>query len=1134
MTVSVQDARVIYVGSGTTGPFAVAKNSQPIIFKDNSHIKVKKRTAAGVETTLVSGTHYTLTGGPTAGQVTLASNLELTEQLVIYREQPLAQEVNLATQDPFRSQNVVLQYDKIFLILQEMQDQINRSLKVSVHAGSGVSSTIPFPEANAILAWDADAEAIEHIQLAEIDATIATPVSSTDNAVVRWNGTSGLSFQNSAVTITDDGDMVLAGAGRYINFNNAFTGSDGYGIRSNAGIMQFRSEGASWRNMLHTSGDITITHGGTGAVSRTLGEKLGDFVTLRDFGADPTGVSNSATAFQNAVNYCVTNGYKLYTGPGTFRINSAVTATGHVAIEGDGWDNTTILVGTGTQDGIVFNSENGGSLTGMQIMGSTSSSQTAGALVRITGPAGGNINQIYFLRDLRLLWGFISVDFDAAQVWTIDNCYMLGNPLTGVGIVVDNTEFPGNGELCISNTMIQGGDAVTTWGGSGVLHRSGVNLKIVNSEIFGWVNGYNLTLNDATAMAGTFISNSVFSQVENAITLNKGTGTQYNIVTIIGNEIIARNPIATDANTGWLYDIVIVGNFIGVGQGDPVSASTGTGVSIQAANGFTVVGNVIQGASSNNSIIIGSNASNGYVASNALRGSLNDISNSSSTTSVLSSVGADFVISGNLRPLANDGGSIGTATFSWSDLFLASGGVINWNNGDVVLTHSSNAISLSGGSLNTTFTTANRFINNTDAASNLALQVESDRATPAANDTVAIGMYLSDSAGNQDEFVRLSAQGTTVTSTSEVGQFFISLAIAGTLTNRLLLTQSTLCPTTNDVLALGTTTLMWSDAFFASGAVVNFNNGDITLTHSSDVLSMNGGALQVFNPTSSIIRFVGTVDQQNTAAAYFESDRATPTANDTVYIGFRISDSGGTQTEMARILTQATVVTDTSEAANMQLSVMAAGTLTTQLVLANGLLRPNTNDQVALGSATISFADVFLASGAVINFNNGDVTITHSADTLTFAGAASGYAFDSTITTISTTASFTAFFGRLSEDGAGAGPFMTLDRLSASPAASDVLGTVVFNGRDSGGNITRYGEINVTIITPTDASEVGRMNFHTNQAGTSTAHMALERTATATHTALLIWDNDNGAVERVTVGAADSGGAGFKVLRIAN
>lgn len=60
------------------------------------------------------------------------------------------------------------------------------------------------------------------------------------------------------------------------------------------------------------------------------------------------------------------------------------------------------------------------------------------------------------------------------------------------------------------------------------------------------------------------------------------------------------------------------------------------------------------------------------------------------------------------------------------------------------------------------------------------------------------------------------------------------------------------------------------------------------------------------------------------------------------------------------------------------------------------------------------------------------------------------------------------------------------------------------------------------------------------QTGTSST-LQVQRTgaevrfsSTATHTYLLIYDVDNAALERVTVGAADSAGAGFKVLRIPN
>ncbi|MBI4036686.1 MerR family DNA-binding transcriptional regulator, partial [Candidatus Daviesbacteria bacterium] len=48
-------------------------------------------------------------------------------------------------------------------------------------------------------------------------------------------------------------------------------------------------------------------------------------------------------------------------------------------------------------------------------------------------------------------------------------------------------------------------------------------------------------------------------------------------------------------------------------------------------------------------------------------------------------------------------------------------------------------------------------------------------------------------------------------------------------------------PDANDGAALGTTSLMWSDLFLASGSVVNFNNGDVTLTHGTDALTLAGG-----------------------------------------------------------------------------------------------------------------------------------------------------------------------------------------------------------------------------------------------------------------------------------------------------
>lgn len=57
------------------------------------------------------------------------------------------------------------------------------------------------------------------------------------------------------------------------------------------------------------------------------------------------------------------------------------------------------------------------------------------------------------------------------------------------------------------------------------------------------------------------------------------------------------------------------------------------------------------------------------------------------------------------------------------------------------------------------------------------------------------------------------------------------------------LVQNALSPVTSDGVAFGTGSLMWSDLFLASASVINFNNGDVTLTHASNTVTLAGGNL---------------------------------------------------------------------------------------------------------------------------------------------------------------------------------------------------------------------------------------------------------------------------------------------------
>ena len=141
----------------------------------------------------------------------------------------------------------------------------------------------------------------------------------------------------------------------------------------------------------------------------------------------------------------------------------------------------------------------------------------------------------------------------------------------------------------------------------------------------------------------------------------------------------------------------------------------------------------------------------------------------------LSAGTADVVVTAsNLAPASNDGSAIGVSGTAWSDLFLASGAVVNFNAGDVTLTHSSNTLTVAGGTLATAALTASTITasgivktdDTTDATSTTDGSLQTDGGLSVAKDAV-IGddlKLLSDSAVlslGADSDATLTHDGTT-------------------------------------------------------------------------------------------------------------------------------------------------------------------------------------------------------------------------------------------------------------------------------------------------------------------------------------------------------------------------------------
>lgn len=122
-----------------------------------------------------------------------------------------------------------------------------------------------------------------------------------------------------------------------------------------------------------------------------------------------------------------------------------------------------------------------------------------------------------------------------------------------------------------------------------------------------------------------------------------------------------------------------------------------------------------------------------------------------------------------------------------------------------------------------------------------------------------------------------------------------------------------------------------------------------------------------------------------------------------------------------------------------------------------------------------------------------------------------------------------------SVSGGATGVEYQLYQNSASPAANDVPGLVTFYGQDGGGNKQQYGQVDCLITDTTAGSEDSAMRVQYEEAGALVVGAQLTVPAD-TETALLVRRNVGGALtlQRVSMGTMDSGGAGFKLLRVPN
>ena len=159
MTISTTTIINSYSGDGSTTAFTYT-------FKitDQDDIEVLIRSNDGTETTKTITTHYTVSGVGNAGGGTVtftSGNIPTSTQTVVLRRStPQTQTMDLIDNDPMSADTIETAHDKAIAISQELQEQVNRSIKFS-RTNTFTSSEFTVDaatRANKILAFDSSGE----------------------------------------------------------------------------------------------------------------------------------------------------------------------------------------------------------------------------------------------------------------------------------------------------------------------------------------------------------------------------------------------------------------------------------------------------------------------------------------------------------------------------------------------------------------------------------------------------------------------------------------------------------------------------------------------------------------------------------------------------------------------------------------------------------------------------------------------------------------------------------------------------------------------------------------------------------------------------------------------------------------
>ena len=211
MTISTTTIKNSYSGNGSTTAF-----NYTFKISAESEMEVIIRSSGGTETVKTLTTHYTISGVGNAGGGTVtftAGNIPITgETVILRRDTAITQTMDLIDNDPMSADTIETAHDKSIAISQELQEEVDRSIKLSrTNTMTSTEFTVDAAtRANKILAFDSAGEISVTQELGTYQSTDATTTTEAYNVRDLIKSTTSAQLNNVYICIADSvvGDLL--------------------------------------------------------------------------------------------------------------------------------------------------------------------------------------------------------------------------------------------------------------------------------------------------------------------------------------------------------------------------------------------------------------------------------------------------------------------------------------------------------------------------------------------------------------------------------------------------------------------------------------------------------------------------------------------------------------------------------------------------------------------------------------------------------------------------------------------------------------------------------------------------------------------------------------------------------------